>query len=100
MFLPFSKYAGLGESEIFVRCLGKSSHILKITDISSMGLIQRRGSSLELKIPSTQIVAKTTIRYFFGLRVTVESYFHGTSLEPEKVSLLSVRTRNSVSLNC
>ena len=29
-----------------------------------MGLIQRRGSCLELKFPSTQIVAKTTIIFF------------------------------------
>ena len=58
-----------------------------------MGLVQRRGSSLELKIPSTQIVAQNNNQiFFFGLRITVESYFHGTSSEPEKVSLLSVRT--------
>ena len=50
-----------------------------------MDLIQRRGSSLELKSPSTQIVVQINIQLlFFGQRITVESYFHGTSSEPEK----------------
>lgn len=64
-----------------------------------MDLIQRRGSSLELKIPSIQIIFQTTFSFFFGQRITVESCFHGTSSEPKKLSLLSVRTRNFVSLN-
>ena len=48
-----------------------------------MDLIQRRGSSLELKIPSTQIIFQTTFSFFFGQRITVESCFHGTSSEPK-----------------
>ena len=72
---------------------------MEITAIASVDLIQRRGSSLELKIPSIQIIFETTFSFFFGQRITVESCFHGTSSEPKKLSLLSVRTRNSVSLN-
>ena len=55
-----------------------------------MGLIQRRSSCR----------SKQQSAFIFGLRIAVESKFHGTSSGPEKLSLLSVRTRNSVFLNC
>ena len=45
-------------------------------------------------------VSKQQSAFIFGLGIALESKFHGTSSGPEKLSLLSVRTRNSVFLNC
>ena len=54
-----------------------------------MALVQRRGSSLELKIPSTQIVAQNNNQIFFGLRITVESISQDILGTRQSVSFIS-----------
>ena len=58
-------------------------------------LILRAKNSFDSNCRSKQQSA-----FIFGLGIAVDSKFHGTSSGPEKLSLLSVRTRNSVFLNC